>query len=151
MEYSAVAASLTFGKALFVMPHLIGGSAALVAALKRKANPLVGVVGIVFVGAVGFALSNDTMESFSCRAAEVANRGEWVTGTIGSVRHTYSRGGDGTLHFTIGDRELSSRSSGINNDCGFIASFGKAGQPREGEMASALLHQGKVIKFTSTR
>ena len=149
MEYSALSASTTLGKALFMLPHLVIGIWALVAALRKKANPFVGVGGAVFVGVVGFVWTHDFIESLQCRSAAAENNGEWLEGVVSAVRHTYARSGTGTLHFVIANRELTSWSSGINNDCGFIESIGKVGGVREGHMASVLLYQGKVIKFTS--
>lgn len=133
-----------------MLPHLVIGTAALIAALKRKANPFVGLGGALFLGVVGFIWTHDFIETMQCRAAAEENQGEWVKGIVSGVRHTYSRSGTGTLHFVIDSREFTSWSSGINNDCGFIESIGKVGGVREGNMASVLLHQGKVIKFTST-
>ena len=150
MEYSALTASLTFGKALFVLPHFVGGTAAFIAAFHRKANPMVGLVGLVFVGFVGFLWTHDAIETFECRAAAAANQGELVEGVVASVKHTYARSGAGTLHFTVGNRSLSTWSLGANNDCGFIEPIGKVGGVKEGQTASVLLYQGKVIKFTST-
>jgi hypothetical protein len=149
MEYSVLSASLTLGKALILLPHFLVGAWAFAASVLRKASPFVGVGGLVFVGAAGFLWAHGTIETYQCRAAARNGSGEWVTGVVSSVKYTYSKSGSGTLHFTVGGWELWSRSQGANNDCGFIEPLGKVGGVREGQSASVLLYDGKVIKFTS--
>jgi hypothetical protein len=149
MEYSAFTAGLTFGKVLFMAPFMVAGATVLAAAILRKARPVAGLVGILFLGTGSFVLTSDAMASLQCRAAASSNEGEWVTGTVSSVKHTFRRSGDSTLHFSVGQRELTSRSAGINNDCGFIESFGKVARLKEGQQVSVLIYQGHAVRVVA--
>lgn len=149
MEYSTLSASFTFWKALLLLPHSCFGLGASWAAWNRKTNALTGFAGIFFIGMVAFVLTHDVIQTLQCRAAAQDNQGEWITGRVGKVTRTYARNGAMTLHFSIDGRPIHSAGFGTANECGFVESFGKAVNVKEGQEASVLLHEGKVIKFTS--
>jgi hypothetical protein len=148
MDYSAATAPLAFGKALFTLPHLIVGVGALVAAVKGKVNPFIALGGLVFVGVVGYVWISDAVLSVQCRQSAIKNDGTKVSGEVAGVVYSVSRGGQRSVRFSVGDHLVTSWTSGLNNDCGFIESVGRVYRPENGQKVDVLLYQGQLTRLT---
>jgi hypothetical protein len=151
MDYSAATAPLSFGKTLFALPHLLIGAGFLVASFMRKVRWYFGIAGSVFVVTVALVLINDASLAIQCHRAARDGEGTVVSGIVSSIERTYSRSGQATVSFVVGAERVSTRVSGINQDCGFLQSVGRTFRPTEGQALELLLFNGHIVRLRVTQ
>ncbi len=147
MEYSAATAPYSFGKLIFTLPHLLIGASGIFAFIKGKAKPFVGLMGVAFVAIVSYVWISDATDAVRCYRAAASSEGTPVQGYVSNVERSFSRSGEGSVHFMVGDVRVSTRTSGLNHDCGFLESLGRSYHPKTGQSVEVLLFQHQPIKL----
>jgi hypothetical protein len=147
MEYSAATAPFAFGKLIFTLPHLLVGIGAILAVVKGKAKPIVGVVGVGFTAIAVYLCLSDAIATVQCYHAAAKSEGTLVQGYVSNVEHLSRRGGTRSVRFMVGSARVSTLTSGVADDCGFIDSLGRSYQPKSGQSVEVLLLGDKPIKL----
>jgi hypothetical protein len=156
MHYSAATASLSIGGALFVLPHLILGTGALIAGLSGHTflRGLSGVsgrivhvlIGAIFAGAALYSLLNGIYATHICRNAVREGAFTTIKGTVELTRR-FAKSGYAYAEFKIGESSFRTNEVGLTCDCGFLTPIGKLVSIKSGMLAEAKIANGHIVEL----